>query len=166
MFNRINGIYTFKHIFYRIIHGILTALYGKSLMAKILKRNNLLLDLILCKLFACDVLILKMIRAIQAAVYAVVGKIERCENNNSVAIKCKLYFLSQLEYLFINSRIVARQQNRSLPMRKAFAEASVSLLYGTCLFEYFLDKSHIVFVLVRVFQRFEDFLMVNKFLCL
>ena len=56
-------------------------------MPHILQGDNFFFNILLRELFSCNVLVLHVIRAVYAPVYTIVGEIERCEHNDSVAVK-------------------------------------------------------------------------------
>ena len=57
MINAVNCFYTVKYIFYGIINGVLAGLYGKTLVAHVLKGRNLPCHFLLSELFTRYVLI-------------------------------------------------------------------------------------------------------------
>ena len=55
-------------------------------MAHILKGNNFLTDLFLCEFFANDVFIFSVVRAVCTSIDAVVGKIKRGKQYDTIAV--------------------------------------------------------------------------------
>ena len=112
--NRINRLNTFENIFNRIINRILARFNGKSLMTHILEGNNLVLNFLLSELLSCDMLVFVMIRAVNTAVYAIVGKIKRSKHNDSVAVESKLNLICELIHLLNLLGNVAGKEDGSL----------------------------------------------------
>ena len=82
----VDGVNALENILDRIVHGVLARLDRETLVSHILKRDNLCLDLLLRELLTRDVLVLHMVRTVDASVYAVVREIEGREHNYSVAV--------------------------------------------------------------------------------
>ena len=112
--NRINRLNTFENIFNRIINRILARFNCKSLMTHILESNNLVLNFLLSELLSCDMLVFVMIRAVNTAVYAIVGKIKRSKHNDSVAVESKLNLICELIHLLNLLGNVAGKEDGSL----------------------------------------------------
>lgn len=72
--NRLDGV---KDVFDRVVLRVFARFKKQALVAKVLQRNHLTLDFLHRELLAHDVLVLGVIRAVSAAVDAVVGKIQR-----------------------------------------------------------------------------------------
>ena len=73
MLDGINGMDAVQDIFYGIVHRILTGFNGQTLMSHILQGNDFTGYLLLGQLLPRNMLVLQMIRAVQAPVHAVVG---------------------------------------------------------------------------------------------
>mmetsp|Transcript_22693 Transcript_22693/g.58392 ORF Transcript_22693/g.58392 Transcript_22693/m.58392 type:complete len:223 (+) Transcript_22693:929-1597(+) len=72
-----------------IVEGVLGVLAGEQkepAVAHLLERLHLVLDLVIGQVRACDVLVLCAEGAVRAAVHAVVGEVERREEDDAVAI--------------------------------------------------------------------------------
>ena len=62
----------FTYIFDRIVYRVFSRFDCKALVAHILKRDYLFAYFLLCQLYSLNMLVLHMVRAVYAAVYAVV----------------------------------------------------------------------------------------------
>ena len=164
MVNRINCLNALKNVLNRIIDGIFARFNGKSLMTHILEGNNLVLDLLLSELLSCDMLVLIVIRAINAAVYAIVGKIKRSKHNDSVAVKGELYLVSELVHLLNLFRDIAGKKNGSLSVCKAGTGNAVVILLRASLFKQRIDKLNIVLIFFCIFDCCKDFFIIDEFL--
>ena len=111
-------------------------------MSHILKRDNLSLNLFLSQLFAADVLVLKVVGAVNAAVYAVVRKVERREHYNTVAVKVLFNLLGKGVNFLDFFLVIAGKKHACLAVGNALAEL--------CLFDNFIDKGEVVLVFVGV----------------
>ena len=70
--NAVNCVDTLENVFNGIVNRILARFNCKALVTHILKGNDLCTHLLLSELLSCNVLILKMIRTVNAAVYTVI----------------------------------------------------------------------------------------------
>ena len=100
-------------------------------------------------------LILHVIWAIYASVYAVIGEVQRGEHDYSVAVELLLYLDCEVLYSFIGLRNVALEQYGSLAVGKALAVL--------CTLEQREDQLTVSLVLLCVFDSVKDFLMVYEF---
>jgi len=114
-------------------------------------------DFFLGQLLAGDVLVLGVVWAVNAAIDAVVGQVQRREHDDAVAVEVLLDLLSQRHDLGVFLRIVAGQEHGSFSVGQALAQLG--------LFEDLIDEGEIVFVGVGISQRIQDFLMVDEFFC-
>ena len=153
----VDGVDAFEDVLDRIVHRILASFDGQALVAHILQRAHLRSDLFLGQLLAGDVLVLGVVWAVNAAIDAVVGQIQRREHDDAVAVEVLLDLLSQGHDLGVFLRIVAGQEHGSFSVGQALAQLG--------LFEDLIDKGEIVFVGVGISQRIQDFLMVDEFFC-
>ena len=72
MVNGVNRINALNNVLYRVINGILARLKRKALMAHVLKGNYFVPNLLLGEFFPCDVLVLQVVRTVNAAVDAII----------------------------------------------------------------------------------------------
>ena len=72
MFDAVNRLDTFQHIFDRIVDRILPGLQCQTLMPHILECDHFFSDLFLCQLFAADMLILCMIWTVYASIHTII----------------------------------------------------------------------------------------------
>ena len=68
----VNRVKAFKNVLDRVVLRVLAGLDGKTLVTEVLKRNDLRADYVLRQLFAGDVTVFRVIRAVNTAVYTVV----------------------------------------------------------------------------------------------
>ena len=98
----------------QFIDGILAGLNRKALVTHILQSYYLGSDLLPGELYPCNMLVFHVIRAINAAVHAVVGEIQRRKHDYPVAVECKLYFVCKLVHLLDLLGYLAGEQHRRL----------------------------------------------------
>ena len=135
-------------------------------MAEILQCNDLSADLILRKLFARNMLVFRMVRAVDTAVDTVVGQVERRKNHNAVAVKRELDLLGQPVHLLHLFRDIARKQDRCLPVVQPGAVDAVCRFLRACFFQNTVDQRDVVLVFLCVADGLKDLLVVDKFLSL
>ena len=75
--NVINGVNGFQNVFNGVVQGVFSSLQSQPFVSHILQRNDFSFDFLLRQFFSADMLVFRMIRAVNAAVHAVVGKIKR-----------------------------------------------------------------------------------------
>ena len=75
MFDAINGLDRFQYVLNRIPQRIFSCFQCQAFVSHVLQGNYLLTYLFLCQLFACYGLVLQMIRAVDASVHTIIGKI-------------------------------------------------------------------------------------------
>lgn len=90
VFDRIDGLNRLQNVFDGVVLGVLASLEQQTLVTEVLKGNHLAGDFFLRELLADDVLIFSVIRAIGAGIHAVIGEIERREENDAVAVDFSL----------------------------------------------------------------------------
>ena len=95
MLDGINRVDALENVLDRVVDGILACLDSKTLVTHILERDDLSLYLLLGELLAADVLVLEVVRTVNAAVYAVVREIQRREHYDSLAVKVLLDLLGE-----------------------------------------------------------------------
>ena len=135
-------------------------------MTHILQRDNLAGNLFLRQLFAGDMAVFRVIRTVNTAIYAVIRQIQRRKHNNAVAVERQLDLLGQLIHLLDLFGNIAGQQHGGFAMRQTGTVYAGGGLLRTGLFQNAVDQLDVVLVLLGVFQRFKDFLMVDKLLCM
>ena len=145
-----------QHVLDGAVHRVLAGLDGQALVAHVLQGDDLFLHFLLGQLFPGDVLVLLVVGTVQTAVDAVVGQVQRREDDNAVAVEILFDLLGQGVQLLDLLGDVAGQQHRGLPVRQALA------LPG--LVQNLVDELHVLLVLVGVGQGVQDFLVVDKFL--
>ena len=157
MLDSVNGLDALQHIFDRVHGRVFAGFEREALVSHILKRDNLLLNLLLSELVARNGLVLLMIRAVGAAVDAVVGEIERSEHDDAVAVELLLDLLRHGENAVIFLLQIAFQQDGGFAVRESLA--------GFRFFKNRVDQRLVVFVLLRISEGFEDLLIVDEFGC-
>ena len=90
MFDGIDRLDALQHIFDRVVDGVFAGFQRQALVAHVLQRDDLAADLLLRQLFARDMAVFLMIRAIGAAVYTVVGEVQRRKHHDAVAVELLL----------------------------------------------------------------------------
>ena len=95
-----------------------------------------------------------MVRAVKAAVYAVIRKIKGCKHNYSVAVNFLLYIVRGFENFVINFLILAQQQGCCFLIIKS--AAVFRLIYYLC------QKRLIIFVFLGIIESCQDFAVINK----
>ena len=153
----INGVDAFEDILDRIVHRIFACFDGQTLVTHVFQGAHFGSDFFLGQLLAGDVLVLGVVWAVNAAIDAVVGQVQRREHDDAVAVEVLLDLLSQRHDLGVFLRIVAGQEHGSFSVGQALAQLG--------LFEDLIDEGEIVFVGVGISQRIQDFLMVDEFFC-
>ena len=84
--DRVDGLKALEHVLDRIVDRVFAQFDRKALVTLVLQRDHFGGDLFLGELLARDRLVLKMVRAIHAAVHAVIRQVERCEEHDTIAI--------------------------------------------------------------------------------
>ena len=154
MINGVDGPDAFQNVLDGSHHRIFAGLNGKAFMPHVLKGNDFLRDLFLGQFLAGHMLVLPVIGAVHAAVDAVVGKIERGEEHNAVAVEFLLYLFSEFENGLHLVRQRTGQQSRCFPVGKPLAQLR--------LFNNAVDFRRIVAVPVCVFERGKNFIVINE----
>ena len=114
MLDAVDRLNTLQNIFDRIVHRIFAGLDCQTLVSHVLKRRDLLHDLLLCQLLSGNVLVFQVIRAVYTAVHTVVGKIQRCKQHDTVAVKVFLDLLRQRIDFLDFFRDLTGEQHRCL----------------------------------------------------
>ena len=160
----VNCLDALENVFDRIVDRILARLNCQTLVAQILQCDDLGAHLVLGQLFARNVFVLRVIRAVNAAVDAIVGQIERRENHDAVAVKRQLDFLGQAVHLLHLFRDVAREQNGRFTVGQTRAVHASRGFLRPRLFEDTVDQRQVVFVFLRVADGLKDLLVVDELL--
>ena len=108
---------------------MLACLKCQTLVTHVLKCYDFCFDFLLRQSLAEHGLVLGMVRTVGAAVYAVVGKVERREHHYSVAVYLFLEFFCQDEHAFVEVFEVALQKYRSFAV--GYALGLFSLVENT-----------------------------------
>ena len=95
-----------------------------------------------------------MVRAIQAAVHAVVREVERRKENDAIAVVGLFDVMSKLFYFCINRRIVACQQYGGFAMSDNGAMIVRGVQIGTCFIENGTTELNIMCMLIGIGERF------------
>ena len=105
----VNGTDRFQYIFDGVTARVLTGFQCQPFMSHVLQCNHLPAYLLLRQLLAGNGTVLGVVRAIDTAVYTIIGKIQRSEHDNAVAIKFPFDFLCQMKDAARQIRLVALQ---------------------------------------------------------
>ncbi len=114
MVNAVDRLDGLEHIFDRAFNRMLAGFQGEALVAHVLQGDHLFADFFLREFLAGYALVLRVIRAVHAAVDAVVGQIERGEHHDAVAVEAPLDVLGQFKDLVHEIRFVAVKQDGGL----------------------------------------------------
>ena len=138
--------------------AILSGFQGKAFMPHVLQGDNLAAYLLLREFLAGNGTVLGMIRAIDATVHAIVGKVKRGKHHNAVAIEFPFDFTCQMIDALHQFRLVTFQQQGRLPMGKPLAQSS--LVNQT------FNERTVVAVCLRILQCIQYLLVIDEFFCL
>ena len=141
---------------------VFARLDGQALVSHVLQRHHFGANLVLGKLAARDGAVLGVIWAIQAAVHAIVGKVERREQHDAVAVVGQLYLARQALYLLVYPRVLAGQQHGSLAVRYHRAVLVGGVQMRAALLQDLPAKLQVVLVLLGVCQRFHYLVVVDE----
>ena len=94
---------------------------------------------------------------VNTAVDTVIGQIQRCEHDDTVAVEVLFDLFRQAADFFGDFFVFAGQQHRGFSVADAFAQGS--------LIQDLPDQFLIVFVFVGVSQGVHDFVMADEFFC-
>ena len=158
MLDAVDGLDGFQNVFQGIVHRVLAGFNGKALVTHILQGNDLLTDLLLGQLFAGNMAVLGMVRAVFTAIDTVVGKIKRGKHNDTVAIKFFLDFPGQLVDFLIFILQIAIQQDKGFLVGYT--------LHFAGFFQNFINQFTVVLVFLCIGETGTDFLITDEFLCL
>ena len=163
MMYAVDGVDALEDVLDRVVDRVLAALDGKALVAHVLQGYYLLAHLILSQLLARDGLVLEVIGAVDAAVDAVVGQVQRREDDDAVAVEGELDLLGDLIDPLLHLGVVAGEQDGRLAVRQTVAAAAGGGGDGTRLLQYGVDELHVVFVSLRIGQGLADLSVVDEF---
>ena len=121
----VNGADGLQDIVDRVVSRVLSGFQGKAFMPHVLQGDNLAAYLLLREFLAGNGTVLGMIRAIDATVHAIVGKIKRGKHHDAVTIEFLFDFACQMEDALHQSRLVTFQQQGCFPMGKTLAQSSL-----------------------------------------
>ena len=82
----VDGLKTLQNVVKRVVDRIFPRLDGQALVAHVLQGDDLGADLFLRELATRDVAVLRVVGAVQAPVHAVVRKVQRREQHDTVAV--------------------------------------------------------------------------------
>ena len=164
MVNGIDRLNAFENVFYRIMHGIFSRLYCKAFMSHVLKSNDLIPNFPLSKLLPRNAPVLEVVRTVDTAVDAVVGKIKRREHDYSVAVEGQLYLPCERVHLLDLLRNIAGQEHRGLAVGKPRAGHAAPAFSGTRLFQQRIYKLKVMLVCLRVGDGLADLRVAYEFL--
>ena len=98
--------------------------------------------------------VLRVIRTVNAAVDTVIGQIQRREQYDPVAVKVFFDLLGQLIDLLVLIFQIAVQEHRRFPVAQPLSQPGFV--------KDLIDQLPVMFIGLRVGQRFHDLLMVDK----
>jgi hypothetical protein len=157
VFYAVDGVYALEDILYWVDEGVFAGLKGEALVAHILERNNLGAYLFLRQFLAVDSFVLGVIGAIDTAVDAVVGEIERRKHYYAVAIETVFYLIGKGEYLLNEVGVVALEKQSCLAVCES--------LEAACFFEYLGHESVVAGVGAGIVHCGEYLAIVDELGC-
>ena len=92
----IDGLYRFQNVFYRVIARVFAGFQSQTFVTHVLQGHHFAGNFLLGEFLAVDGLVLEVIRAIHAAVHAIVRQIERSEHHDAVSVEFLLDVACQL----------------------------------------------------------------------
>ena len=116
--DRIDGPDGFQNVFQGVVNRVLAGFHRQALVAGADEGANLVGNLFLGQFPAGDGTVLGVVRAINTAVYTVIGQVQRREQDNAVAIKTLFDFCGQGINLFFLNRIITIHQDGSFAVGK------------------------------------------------
>ena len=136
---------------------MLTRFKSEPLMSHVLQSNHFPANFLLRQFLACNRLVFSMIRTIYATIYAIVRQIKRCEHDDTVAIKLLFDFFGKMKDTFYQVRLVTFQQNSRFPVRQSLAQSRF--------FNQLFNQDTVILIVLRIFQRIQNLLMMDKLFC-
>ena len=110
VFDAVDRLDAFEYIFYRVVERVFAGLDRQSLVAHILQRDHFLPDVLLAEFLSRDVLVLAVVRTVNASVDAVVGKVQRREHHDPVAVEMLFYLFAECKDLLDDRRVFTFEQ--------------------------------------------------------
>ena len=95
-------------------------------MAHILQSDDFFSDFFLGQFLPGDVFVLMVVWTVNTAVDTVIGQIQRCEHDDTVAVEVLFDLFRQAADFFGDFFVFAGQQHRGLSVADAFAQAALS----------------------------------------
>ena len=157
VFDAVDCIDAFQDVLDRVHCWMLARFQRQTFVTHVLQSSNFLNNLFLSQFLSLDCFVLSVVRAVNAAVYAVVGQVQRREHYDSVAVEFFFDFVSQLEDFFVNLRVVTFQQQHCFLISETFA------ILGSC--QQSTDSFQVVFVFFRPRQGAFYLCVINEFCC-
>ena len=154
--DRVDGLDRFEDVLDRVHLRVLARFEEKTLVTEVLQSDHFAADLVLGELLADDVLVLRVVRAVGAAVDAVVGEVEGSEENDAGTVDVVLHGLSRFEDAGVAVFEFAGEENGGFAVGET--------LEGGGLLKNRLDQGAIVLVLVGPGQRGLDLVVVDELL--
>ena len=158
----VDGLKAFKNVVERVMGRILPRLDGQPLVTHVLQGDHLSANLLLRELAARNVAVGRMVGAVKAPVHAIVGKVQRREQHNAVAVIGLLDVAGELADLGVHLRILAGQKHRGLAVseRRTVVVGRRQVCPG--LFQDGTRQSGVVPMHGGIGQGVEDFLVVDE----
>ena len=153
--DRVDGLKALEHVLDRIVDRVFAQLDRKALVTLVLQRNHFGGDLFLGELLARDRLVLQMVRAVHAAVHAVIRQVERREEHDAIAVMVVLDRARQREDA-LDARFVFAGQKHA---RFAVGEP---VPFGGFL-EDAIDEREVGGIAAGSFEGCEDLFVVDEF---
>ena len=123
MLDRIDRVDTFENVFDGVIDRVFTGFDSKALVSHILQSGHLAHDILLGKLFARNMLVFIVIRTVNAAVDAIIGQIQRREDDNAVAVEILFDLLGKVVHFSDSCRLGTGKKYRRFAVGKSFAKS-------------------------------------------
>ena len=162
--HRVDGLDALQNVLDGVVLGILTCLDGQTLVTHILEGDDLGAHLLLGQLLAGDLLVLEVVGAVDTAVDAVVGEVERGEHDDAVAVEGQLDLLGDLVDLLDLLGNVAGQEDGGLAVGKPRADVAGIRLLRTRLVQNGVDELHVALVGLGVCESLADLAVMDEFL--
>ena len=158
----VDGLEALQDVAQGVVGRVLPRLDGQPLVAHVLQGDNLGADLLLGELAARNVAVLRVIGAVQASIHAVVGKVQRREQHDAVAVVGLLDVAGELTDLGVHLRVFAGQEHRGLSVgeRRAVVVGRRQVRPG--LFQDGTRQGGVVPMHGSGGQGVEDFLVVDE----
>ena len=162
--DRVDRLDALEDVLDRIHPRVLARLDRQALVPHVLQGDHLAANLVLRELLARDVPVLGVVRAVRAAIDAVVGKIERGKEHDAVAVVGELDLSRQLKDLLVELGDLAGEKDARLAVREARAVAAVAQGAGPGLLEQRLDQRHVARVRRGIVEGLANLLVVDEVL--